>query len=218
MVVIHCCALLIEPACQVNMCLATRFDAVSCLLRTITISNHPKTVIVIPKVAELSVEKYMLVLKVWGESTMINRVGSCSNNKIPALSCQDSLTDTAARSNKQRSPASLWHTQRLSVRFWQKKHFVSSLFQIKRSLFFTQLTHYPFHTSTNSTSRERGKLSPLPTVNISLREHMVYTVKHLSCKCYKLSSQNVHITQFNVVCCHVMVSVCVCWRVCTVQY
>lgn len=28
---------------------------------------------------------------------------------------------------------------------------------------------------------------------------MVYTVKRLSCKCHKLSSQNVHVTQFNVV-------------------
>ncbi len=34
MVVIHCCALLIEPACPVKMCLASRLDAVSCLLQS----------------------------------------------------------------------------------------------------------------------------------------------------------------------------------------
>lgn len=111
-----------------------------------------------------------------------------------------------------------------------EKHFVSSLCQSITPLFWLslQLTHSPFHTSTNYQEREQ-KLSSLPTVNISFCEHMVYTVKLLSCKCYKLSSQNVHVTQFNVVCFHVScqpMSVCVCvtllwsgcWCVCTVQY
>lgn len=89
--------------------------------------------------------------------------------------------------------------------FWQKKRkkkniFVSSRFQISRS--FNSRT-FPFshrslsHKSYNSTTtrRERGSgRSSLPPVNISLCEHMVYTVKLVSCKCHKLSSQNVHAT------------------------
>lgn len=55
---------------------------------------------------------------------------------------------------------------------------------------------------------------------------MVYTVKHLSCKCYKLSSQNVHVTQFNVVCLScvterlmsVCVFVCICVQHCCGVY
>ena len=52
--------------------------------------------------------------------------------------------------------------------------------------------------------------SPSPaSVNISFHKLTVFTVKRPSCKCYKLSSQNVQVTQLNVVCFHVLQSVSV---------
>lgn len=125
----------------------------------------------------------------------------------------ESLTDTGARSNKRRSPASLSCTPHLSVRFFGRKNiFVSSLFQsiapLQAHIFLLsllRLTHFPLsHKLSLGQKSVEKKLSPSQTVNISFREHMVYTVK-LSCKRYKLSSQNVHVTQFSVVCFHVYV-------------
>lgn len=92
-----------------------------------------------------------------------------------------------------------------------EKHFVPSHFNqslpILHAFSYSHFkTHiYPF-TPVLTLPRERGReregppASPLPTVNGSFHKHMVYTVKLLSCKCHKLSSQNVQVTQFNVMC------------------
>lgn len=212
MVVIHCCALLIKPACQVKVCLATRFDAVSCLSEKWNVklfwTSTELITYVLSGISELSL-KHKGKHHEPGQSPAAVKLWSCSF-------CQ-TVKPEQGQDSANRRPASLQEHTTSQCLLLAEKHFVLSFNQSIALL----LPHISlFHTITNSTRRERRKsLSLLPTVNISF---MVYTVKLLSCKSHKLSSQNVHITQLNVVFfmssdVSVRVWWSVRWRVCTVQ-
>ena len=137
----------------------------------------------------------------------------------------DSLSNTGARSNKQRSPASLWYTRNISVFAFGRNTFSLIALLINRSL---ARVRYLTLTATHIFSLSH-KVLTLPgerkkALSITNSKHFRFVstwyiqLKHLSCKCYKLSSQNVHVTQFNVVCLSCvterLMSVCVCLFVC----
>lgn len=109
-------------------------------------------------------------------------VQSCSEDKEKiwgASRCQAVLTNTAAGSDRERSPASLWETHNSSVFAFGRKTFVSS-HQQSIDRFHTINTHIcSFHTILERErlgERDKASLS-LPTVNISFQKLYVYTVK-----------------------------------------